>query len=140
MATRGYWGYYEVVRAVCSFVCMALLVHSWFKQRSYAESKWRLVFFTLLLGLPGLGYVWLGLNVLRYYAYPMNWNMWELWQNVCFLQYKVEQLAEVLGLLVVAWTIVDVVRWMWKRLVGSSRREQSKIAQGEAQRNPGEDA
>ena len=93
VGTRGFWGYYQDVRAVLSVACI-----------------------TLLLCMPTLGCVWLGLNVLRYYAHPMNWNRWESWQNVCNLQYRVKQLAQALGIAVTLWVILDSVRWLVKRV------------------------
>jgi hypothetical protein len=116
LVTRGFWGFHEIVRAALSIVLIALLVHSWFMQRRFAQSKWRFAFLTLLLSLLALGPLWLGLNVIRYYAHPMNWNNWELWQSICNLQYRVEQLAEVLGAAVALWVIFDLVRWLVKRI------------------------
>jgi hypothetical protein len=116
VGTRGFWGYYQVVRAVLSVACITLLFRAWFMQRRYSQSKWRLAFLTLLLILFTLGPIWLGLNVLRYYAHPMNWNRWESWQNVCNLQYRVEQLAQALGIAVTLWVILDSVRWLVKRV------------------------
>jgi len=114
---------YEVARAVLSVVCIALLVHSWFLQRKYAESKWQLAFFTLLLTLVALGPVWLGLNVMRAHFYPLNWVTDEaLWANICNLQYRVMQLAEVLGIAVLLWVIVDLVRWLAKRIRAIGKR------------------
>jgi hypothetical protein len=62
--------------------------------------------------------VWLELNVLRFYAHPMNWNKWELWQAVCEWQYRVEQLAHVLAVGVALWLLVDLARWLAKRSFG----------------------
>jgi hypothetical protein len=117
-------GDYEVARAVLSVVCIALLVHSWFMQRKYAESKWRLAFFTLLLTLVVLGPVWLGLNAMRFYSYNhaadyerystvwyhnLYWYAVE-WQDTIVL------LAKILGIAVLLWVIVDLVRWLTKRI------------------------
>jgi hypothetical protein len=108
---------FEVARAVLCVVCLALLVHSWIMQRRYAESKWRLAFFTLLLILLALGPIWLGLNVMRAHFYPLNWVTDEaLWSNICNLQYRVEQLAEMLGIAFVLWVVVDLVRWLVRRI------------------------
>jgi hypothetical protein len=109
---------YEVVRAALALVCIALLVHSWFRQRKYAKSKLRLAFFTLMLTLVALGPVWLGLNVMRAHYYPLNWDDHEVavWSNICSIQYRVEQLARVLGIAVTLWVIVDSVRWLAKRV------------------------
>jgi hypothetical protein len=110
-------GDYEVARAVLSVVCIALLVHSWFLQRKYAESKWQFAFFTLLLTLVALGPVWLGLNVMRAHFYPINWITDQaLYGNICDLQDRVTQLAEVLGIAVALWALVDLVRWLTKRI------------------------
>jgi hypothetical protein len=109
---------YEVVRAALALVCIALLVHSWFRQRKYAKSKLRLAFFTLMLTLVALGPVWLGLNVMRAHYYRLNWDDHEVavWSNICSIQYRVEQLARVLGIAVTLWVIVDSVRWLAKRV------------------------
>ncbi len=109
---------YEVDRAVLSIICIALLVHSWFMQRKYAKSKWRLAFFTILLSLLALGPVWLGLNVLRANFYPLNWTTDEvlLYTNICDLQDRVIQLAEVLGIAVALMATVDSVRWLAQRI------------------------
>jgi hypothetical protein len=109
---------FEVARAALSVVCIALLVHSWFMQRRYAENKWRLAFFTLLLCVLVLGPVWLGLNVLRAHYYPLYWDDQEVavWSNICDLQDRVKQLAEVLGIAVALWALVDLARWLAKRI------------------------
>jgi len=110
---------YEVARAVLSVACIALLVHSWFMQRRYAQRKWRLVFWTLFLSLVALGPLWLGLNVIRAYSYPENWKTdIALYENICYLQDIVEQLAKVLGIAVFLWVLVDFVRWLVKRSYG----------------------
>ncbi len=125
---------YEVARAVLAVVCIALLVHSWFRQRKYARGRLRLAFFTLMLTLVALGPVWLGLNVMRAHYYPLNWDDHDvaIWSDICAVQYRVEQLAQVLGIAVFVWVTVDAVRWMWKRHLASSHREPSKVAQGGA--------
>jgi hypothetical protein len=109
---------YEVARAVLSVVCIALLVHSWFMHRRYAENKWRLAFFTLLLSLIVLGPLWLGLNVLRAHYYPLYWDDQEIavWSNICKLQDRTELFAKVLGIAVALWALVDLARWLAKRI------------------------
>lgn len=103
--------YDEVLRAILSVVCLALLVHSWFTQRKYTSSQWRLGFFTLLLSLVALGPVWLGLNVIRYYSYAGE-QQYTLYGVVVHLQDVVVWLAETLCAVVSLWVIVDLVRWM----------------------------
>jgi hypothetical protein len=99
-----------------SVICATLLVHSWFMQRKYAKSKWRLVFLTLLLSLIMLGPIWLGMNVIRADSYPSNWkNDVDRYFYICNMQDRVVQLAEVLGIAVVLWVIVDLGRWLVKR-------------------------
>jgi len=110
---------YEVPRAVLSVACIVLLVHSWFMQRRYVQRKWRLVFWTLFLSLVALGPLWLGLNVIRAYSYPENWKTdVALYENICYVQDIVEQLAKVLGIVVVLWVIIDLARWLAKRSFG----------------------
>jgi len=116
MFSRGFGCYSQIMRSVLAAVCFVLLVHSWFMQHRCARTRWRLAFITLLLSLLALGPVWLGLNVLRYYAHPMNWNKWEMFQRICDLQFRVEQLAQVVGMGVVLWVIVDFARWARKRI------------------------
>jgi hypothetical protein len=109
---------YEVARAVLSVVCIVLLVHSWIMQRRYAENKWRLTFFTLLLSLIVLGPLWLGLNVLRAHYYPLYWDDQEVavYSNICDLQDRIVLLAKVLGIAVALWAIVDLARCLVKRI------------------------
>jgi hypothetical protein len=115
---------YEVSRAVLSVVCIALLIHSWFMQRRYANSKWRLAFFRLLLSLVALGPVWLGLNVMRSYSYNLAadyerystvWYHNLYWYAVEW-QDRIVFLAKVMVIAVALWVIVDLVRWLTKRI------------------------
>ena len=117
--------YDEVTRAVLSVVCLALLVHSWFMQRRYAQSRWRLAFWTLFLSLVALGPLWLGLNVVRFYSYDVavdyqrNSALWyhNLYWYVVEWQGRIVLLAKVLVIVVVLWAIVDFVRWLVKRIM-----------------------
>jgi hypothetical protein len=127
VATRGFWEDYEIVRAVLSATCIALLVHSWLIQRKHTKSQWRLAFWTLLLSLVALGPVWLGLNVIRYYAHPMNWNKWELWQAICLWQYRIELTAQVLAVVVLLWATVDLVCWLAKRVRAVDKVRGSRV-------------
>jgi hypothetical protein len=71
-----------------------------------------------LLCVLVLGPVWLGLNVLRAHYYPLYWDDQEVavWSNICDLQDRVKQLAEVLGIAVALWALVDLARWLAKRI------------------------
>jgi hypothetical protein len=86
-------------------------------QRKFAKDKLRLAFFTLMLTLVALGPVWLGLNVMRAHYYPLNWGDHDVavWSNICTMQYRVEQIAQVLGIAVILWVTVDSVHWLAKR-------------------------
>jgi hypothetical protein len=108
---------YEVARAVLSVICIALLVHSWFIQRRYVQNRWRLAFFTVFVSFVILGPVWLGLNVLRAHCYPLNWSNHEVtvYSNICELQYRIEQFAKVLGIIIAIWIIGDAIRRLIKR-------------------------
>ncbi len=112
----GHFVDYEITREVLSVICIALLIHSWFMQRGNLQSRWRLAFWTLFLSLVALGPLWLGLNVIRAYSYPENWKTdVALYENICYLQDIVEQLAKILGIAVTLWAIADLVRRMRKR-------------------------
>jgi hypothetical protein len=122
-STVGLGAYDEVSRAVLSVICIALLVHSWFIQRRYVRSKWRIAFFTLLLSLFVLGPIWLGLNVVRFYAYPEHCecsfpiiNADKVYSVVSAFMDVIMRSAKVLCTVVVSWVIVDLVRWLAKRV------------------------
>jgi hypothetical protein len=115
--------YDEVLRALFSVVCLALLAHSWFLQRRYSQSRWRLAFWTLLLSLVVLGPIWLGLNVIRFYSYDLgadyqrNSTLWyhNLYWYVVESQDIIVLLAKILGIAIVVWVAIDLVRWLAKR-------------------------
>jgi hypothetical protein len=114
----------ELTRVTVSVLCLALLIHSWFMQRRYVKNKWRLAFFTLVLSLIALGPLWLGLNVIRFYSYDLgadyqrNSTLWyhNLYWYTVELQDTIILLAKVLGIAVVLWAIVDLARWLVKRI------------------------
>ena len=107
----------QISRAVLSAVCLSLLTHSWFMQRRFSESNWRLGFLSLLLSVPALGCVWLGLNVIRGNAYPSDWTHAELYENVCALQNCVEWVAKLAGIAILLWLIIDAARLSSRRVV-----------------------
>ena len=114
--------YDEVARTALFVICLALLVHSWFVQRRYAQSRWQLAFWTLFLSLVALGPLWLGLNVIRFYSYDSQWlsTLWyhNLYGCVVELQDVVILSAKMLGILIVLWLIADLARWLWNRCFG----------------------
>jgi len=108
------WDCEKITLAVISVVCVALLVLSWFKQRKYTQSKWRLAFFTILLSLLALGPLWLGLNVVRSYSYAGE-QPYTLYGAFVHLQDAVVRLAKVLCAVVLLWVVVDLARWIGRR-------------------------
>jgi len=110
---------YEILRAILSVVCILLLGHSWFKQLKYSRGKRRLAFFTIFLSLVALGPVWVGLNVIRFYAYPEHcecsfpiFNAERVYSVVSILMDAVELFAKVICVVVALWAVVDIARWM----------------------------
>lgn len=126
--TRGLAGNYEVARAILSVACIALLIHSWFKQRMKAKGGWQLGFFTLLLSLLALGSIRIGLNVIRADSYDLaadyqaHANLWyhNLYWNVVDMQGAIVLLAKVLGAAVVLWAVAGSCMWLNRR----TRRQQ----------------
>lgn len=114
--------YYEVTRAITSVLCIALLVHSWFRQRRYSRNPWEIVAWTTVLAVPLLGAVWLGLNVIRSYVYPLYWTDEAIarWVLVCRFQHWVEVAG--LGMGMIAVTAIGLLALakllMWFRLRG----------------------
>jgi hypothetical protein len=112
--------YNEVLRAILSIVCLALLVHSWLMQRRCTQSRWRLAFWTLLLSLVVLGPLWLGFNVIRFYSYDLQWKstLWyhKVYWYVVELQDAIILLAEILGIVIVSWVVVALSRWLVNRI------------------------
>jgi len=105
----------EPGRAVASALCMALVIQSWVMQRRYAKNRERLVLLTLALTLPALASLWLGLNVLRFYAYAPE-SRGRLYSAVVRLQDLIQSVAYAIGLVVVFWTIVELSCFLAERI------------------------
>lgn len=92
--------HFEIARAAVSVACIALLIHSGFRQREYSRSRWEFSFWIALLGVPMLGATWLGLNVIRSYLYPDYWTDSKVarWELVCTLQLWDQRAAVVLAI------------------------------------------
>ena len=113
------WPDYEMMRAILSAMCIALLVHSWLMQRDSVKSGWRLTFWTLLLLSFVLEFLWLGLNSVRGSTYPVDFQAdnrayWfaVVWQD------RIALLAEALAGICGSWIAIDLARWISHRLGG----------------------
>lgn len=113
------WPDYEIMRAIVSSMCIALLVHSWFQQRKNVKSRWRLTFWTLLLLFFVLEFFWLALNSIRGSTYPVDFRAdnrayWfaVVWQD------RVVLLAKALVGISGSWVAFDLARWIAHRLRG----------------------
>jgi hypothetical protein len=112
--------FYEITRAAASGICIALLIHSWLRQRRHSRSAWELLAWTTVLSVPLLGAVWLGLNVIRSYVYPLYWRDEEIarWALVCRIQHWVEfaglSMAIVAAVLIGSLALAKL--FMWSRV------------------------
>jgi len=106
----------EPVRAVASVLWIALLAHSWVKQRRYTRTWQGLTFVTLVLCLPTLAAFWLGLNVIRFYSYAPDFDSSVYWV-VVQLQSVIQWCGVALGIVVALWSIIEISRWLVKRFL-----------------------
>ena len=114
-------------RTVVAVAGIALLIHAWNMQRRNVNSILKLAFWTMLLTLLALGFMWLGLNTIRGYTYPEdfraeNWWFWHVgeWQDWIFSGAKV--LAAVLGV----WIVVDLVLRSFHHWTGRANKIRSR--------------
>jgi len=121
-----FWPDYEVMRAVLSAMCIALLIHSWFMQRASVKIGWRLTFWTLLLVFFVLEFLWLALNSIRGSTYPVDFqaNNRAFWFAVVW-QDRIALLAEGIAGIVGTWIAFDLARWFTYRLRGSRENSPS---------------
>jgi uncharacterized membrane protein len=107
---------YEIMRAVLSVVGIALLCHSWVMQRTNVKNSWRLAFWTLLLMLFVLGFLWLGLNSIRGSTYPNDPNAdnWAYWFAVEW-QERIVVLQRIVATIIGILAVIDLVRWFNNR-------------------------
>jgi hypothetical protein len=105
----------ELGHGFASILCLALLTHSWLIQRSYTRTSQRLVFLTLVLCLPALASFWLGLNVIRFYSYDPEPGP-DVYTVVILLQNIIEWCTAAVGVAVLLWAIVELARWLAKRV------------------------
>ena len=62
---------------------------------------------TLARSPPMMASLWLGLNVIRFYAYAP--------ETVVRLPFVVECCAAAVGILILFWAIIELARWLAKR-------------------------
>jgi hypothetical protein len=103
-------GGYEVRRAMVAIAGIVLLTHSWIMQRKNVGSRWRLAFWTMLLTLFALGFLWLGLNSIRGSTYPDDPNAANLayWFAVEW-QDRIIVLAKIAAAAVGIWIAIDLI-------------------------------
>jgi hypothetical protein len=106
----------EPVRAVASIICIALLVHSWVRQRRCIRTWQGLAFVTLVLCLPALAAFWLVLNVIRFYSYAPDSGP-NVYSVVIQLQDVTQWCGAALGIVVALWSITEVARRLVKRFL-----------------------
>jgi hypothetical protein len=111
----------EPVRAIASAGCIGLLVHSWFMLRRYAPDRRRLWLITLALCLPTLAFVWLGLNVIRFYTYPGDSDS-GVYGQVIQLQSGIQWGFAAVACVVVLWAIFELVHTVVQRISTSRER------------------
>ena len=114
----------EPGRAVVAVLSFALIAPCWFAQYKHVKSRSRLVLLALVLALPGLGTLWLGLNVIRFYSYAPEAPT-SLYSAVVRIQAIVVDLAIVMGLVAMPWSIAEIASVIGKaisrKLVGKKK-------------------
>ena len=108
----------EITRIVVTVACVSLLTHSWLRQREYSCNLWELGFWTFALAVPLLGVLWLGLNVIRSYLYPLHWTDIEIsrWSRVCQLQDWDAKAAFAAAVVAVIWGASMLVAMIVRRI------------------------
>jgi hypothetical protein len=117
----------EIRRTVVALVGIALLIHAWNMQRRDVNSTWRLTFWTMLLTLLALGFLWLGLNTSRGNTYPADFSAdnWWFW-HVCEWQDWIFSGAKVLAAVLAVWIVVDLVRGSFHYWTGRPKKIRSR--------------
>jgi hypothetical protein len=80
-------------------------------QRNYTRSR-RLVLVTLARSPAMMASLWLGLNVIRFYAYAPEAKVYS---TVVRLPFVVECCAAAVGILILFWAIIELASWLAKR-------------------------
>lgn len=107
----------EAGHAVISLTGLALIAHAWAMQRRYAGSRSRLALLTLALCLPALASLWLGLNVIRYYAYNSAVESdGRIYSAVINTQGIIESLVLGVAVVVFIWTLFEIAHWLAMRI------------------------
>jgi len=67
--------YYEPARFCVAILGAFLLAHAWIIHVRRSRSRWQVALWTESLFLLLLGYIWLGLNVVRASTYPVDFTV-----------------------------------------------------------------
>lgn len=105
----------EPGRAVLALACLGLVLQSWLVQRKFTRSRGNLALWTLGLSLPALAYLWLGLNVLRFYSYNGDAPS-TTYFVVARLQAMIEICAVAVGTVVTLWTVGEFAAFLARRI------------------------
>jgi hypothetical protein len=105
----------EPGRAVVAVLSFVLIAHCWFVEYKHVKSRSRLVLLALVLALPTLGALWLGLNVIRFYSYAPEAPT-SLYSTVVRIQSNVVDLAIVIGLVAMQWSVAEVASGIGKAI------------------------
>lgn len=105
----------ELGRAVLALACLGLVLQSWLVQRKYTRSRGNLALWTLGLSLPALAYLWLALNILRFYSYNGDAPS-TTYSVVIRLQAAIEVCAVAIGAAVTLWTVGEFAAFLARRI------------------------
>lgn len=100
----------ELLRAAVAVFCIVLMLYQWRRYRSTTSGA-RLIFLSLIVAGFALSFVWLALNVIRFYTYVGEPGP-VLHVFVVRVQ---ESLVWVIGTLVVVvsvWALLEVAGWL----------------------------
>ena len=113
-----FW-YSQPGRALVSILCVILLAHSWFVQRTHSKPRPQLIFLTLALSLPALAAIFLGLNVILYYTYnSAAEGDPRLHEAVGNVQTVVGLCAVAVAVILFFWMLLKVAYWLAARVRG----------------------
>ena len=110
----------EIVRIVLAAGCIALMLYQWLIYRRTNRGA-QLFFLSLVVAGFSLSFVWLGLNVFRFYTYdPESHHIWDWHMLVIRLQEVVVWGMGALGAVVSVWVLFRFAAWVHKRLSAAS--------------------
>jgi hypothetical protein len=105
----------EPARVVAAVVSLGLVLESWFTQQRFTKTRSGLTLLTLILGLPALGSLWLGLNVVRSYLYAPEADA-SLYSTVIRFQEVIADCASAIAIIVFFWSTAEAAKFLAKRI------------------------